>query len=194
MSQLTDLVLHVPWWAAGMLALVGAAMIVTANRRLDKTLQRLGVALVLLAVVLTILHAVFPSDREKLEKRTRQIVAAIDHKDWTALRSLLDTNTALGTASRSLANGRDTIASLTKTASETYGLKSLWVSGVQSQQTDALITVSVDVVSNQDETMDRPVASAAQFDYQQNGDDWVLEKITIIRIQDQTDPNLNLLK
>jgi len=194
MSQLTDLVLHVPWWAAAILALVGAAMAVLGNRRLDKPMQRLGVALVLLAIVLAILHAVFPSQREKLEKRTRQIVAAIDHKDWSALHNLLDTSTALGTASRTLANGRDSIAALTKSASETYGLKSVWISGIVSERTDALITVSVDVVSNQDETLDRPVASSAQFDYQENGDDWVLEKITIIRIQDQRDPNLNLLR
>lgn len=194
MSQLTDLVLHVPWWAAALLALAGAALAVVGNRRLDKTMQRLGVALVLLAVVLAILHAIFPSQREILEKRTRQIVAAIDHKDWSALHNLLETNTALGTASRTLATGRDTITSLTKSASETYGLKSIWISGIQSRRTDTLITVSVDVVSNQDETLDRPVASSAQFDYQENGDDWVLEKITIIRIQDERDPSINLLR
>jgi hypothetical protein len=194
MSQLTDLVLHAPWWVDGALALAGAGMFVSGNRRLDKTLKRLGVALVLAAILLAVLHALFPSARQRAEKRTRQIVHAIDQKDWNALASLLDANTSLGTSSHSWANGRAAIVARTKSASETFGLKSLWISGIQSQQTDTLITVSADVISNQESTLDRPVASGAQLDFQQNGDDWVLEKITILRIQDQTDPNFNLLR
>jgi hypothetical protein len=194
MSQLTDLVLHVSWWVAAMLALAGAGIWYAGNRRLDKTLQRLGIAVFLLAIVLAVLHAIFPSQREQMEKRTRQIVSAIDRKDWNALASLLDPNTALGTASAAIESGRDAIVQRTKTVCESKGVKSLWIAGIQSQQTDTLITVSVDVISNQDATLDRPIASSVQLDFEQDGDRWVLQKITILRIADQSDPSLNLLR
>jgi hypothetical protein len=194
MSQLMDPILHAPWWVAAMLAAAGVAMFVWGDRRLDKALKRVGIALVLVAVVLAILHAMFPSQRERAEKRTRQIVRAIDQKDWNALRSLLDANTTLGTNSHLLASGGEAIVSLTKSATETFGVKSLWISGISSRQTDALITVSAEVISNQDASLDRPVASGAQLDFQQYGDDWILEKITILRVQDQTDPSFNLLR
>jgi hypothetical protein len=194
MSQLMDPILHAPWWVAAMLAAAGVAMFVWGDRRLDKALKRVGIALVLVAVVLAILHAMFPSQRERAEKRTRQIVRAIDQKDWNALRSLLDANTTLGTNSHLLASGGEAIVSLTKSATETFGVKSLWISGISSRQTDALITVSAEVISNQDASLDRPVASGAQLDFQQYGDDWILEKITILRVQDQTDPSFNLMR
>jgi hypothetical protein len=194
MSQLMDPILHAPWWVAAMLAVAGVAMFVWGDRRLDKALKRVGIALVLVAVVLAILHAMFPSQRERAEKRTRQIVRAIDQKDWNALRSLLDANTTLGTNSHLLASGGEAIVSLTKSATETFGVKSLWISGISSRQTDALITVSAEVISNQDASLDRPVASGAQLDFQQYGDDWILEKITILRVQDQTDPSFNLMR
>jgi hypothetical protein len=177
-----------------MLAAAGVAMFVWGDRRLDKALKRVGIALVLLAVVLAILHAIFPSQRERAEKRTRQIVRAIDQKDWNALRSLLDANTTLATTSHLLAGGREAIISMTKNATETFGVKSLWISGLSSRQTDTLITVSAEVISNQEASLDRPVASGAQLDFQQYGDDWILEKITILRVQDQTDPSFNLLR
>jgi len=194
MSQLMDPILHAPWWVSTMLALAGVATFLWGNQRLDKALKRLGIALVLLGVVLAVLHAIFPSQRELAEKRTRQIVRAIDQKDWNALRSLLNTNTNLGTTTHPLASGRDAIVSMTKNATDTFGLKSLWISGISSRQTDTLITVSVEVISNQDASLDRPVASSAQLDFQQDGDDWILEKITILRVQDQTDPSFNLLR
>lgn len=182
MATFSDLLFYAAWWMLAVIAGGGIFALVAGLRRLDKKLQRLGIALILIAGVLGTLRLIFPTDREKLEKRSRQLVQAVDHQDWNALRNLLDQNTVVGFKAHIAAAGRDAIVASIKENCDRYTLKSVSVIGIESEQTETLITVPLVVYSVQDFTQDRPVTSTWQLDYQQSGDQWILEKITLLRI------------
>jgi hypothetical protein len=168
-----------------MLAVVAAGgvfALIAGFRRLDKKLQRLGIALILIAGIVATLRLVFPTDREKMEKRSRQLVQAVDRQDWNALRTLLDPDTVVGFKSHVVGAGRDGIVAAVKENVDRYNVKSVSVIGIESEQTETLITVPLVVYSIQDVTQGRPMTSTWQLDYQQSGDQWILEKITLLRI------------
>jgi hypothetical protein len=182
MVAFSNLLFYAAWWMLAVIAAAGIFALVAGLRRLDKKLQRLGIALILIAGILGTLRLVFPTDREKLEKRSRLLVQAVDHQDWNALRNLLDANTVVGFKAHIAAAGRDAIVASIKQNCDRYSLKSVSVIGIESEQTQTLITVPLVVYSVQDFTQDRPITSTWQLDYQQYGDQWVLEKITLLRI------------
>jgi hypothetical protein len=182
---MTELIFHEPWWLLGVVVVGGIVTLVVGNRRMDKMLQRIGITAALLAVLLGALRFIFPTFRERMEIRTKAIIHAVDSRDWNALSSLLDPTTAVGNRSHVLKAGRNAIVDLTKADTELYNVRSLAVIGMDSAQTDTLITVAVEVYSVQDPTQGRPETSSWQFDYQQNGDEWILEKITLLRLGTQ---------
>jgi hypothetical protein len=182
MSEFRDLLFHASWWMLGVVAGGGVLALIVGLRRLDKKLRRAGIALVVIAGVVGGLRLLFPTDREKLEKRSRQLVETVDRQSWSVLPKLLDADTVVSYKSRTLAAGRDAIVAAVRADWDRYSVKSVHVIGLDSEQTETLITVSLEVYSTQDVTEDRPVLSAWQLDYQQSGDQWVLEKITLLRV------------
>jgi hypothetical protein len=179
---MNELLFHTSWWILGAAALGGIALLLFGNRRTDKSIQRIGIAVVLLALLLGALRFFFPTPRERMEIRTKALIRAVDERDWTSVKSLLDQDTILSNRSHTIAGGRDNIIALAQAACDHAGLKSATVIGIESQQTDTLVTVNVEVYSVQDATQDRPETSSWQMDFQQSGNDWILEKITALRI------------
>jgi len=178
---MSELLFHISWWILAA-AVGGIAAFVVGNRRLDKKMQRIGLAVVVLAAVLGLLRFFFPTPRERMEMRTRAIVRAVDHGDWNALKSLLDADTAVCNRTRLLVAGRDNIVQMTRGNCEHFHVQSVSVLGMESRQTDTDVTVSLEVYSEQDPTLGRPETSSWQMDYEQSGSDWVLDKITLLRI------------
>lgn len=179
---MNEILFHSSWWLLACVAVGGVAVLLFGNRRLDKSLQRLGIFMLLVAGTLGLLRYFFPIPRERMEDRSRAIVRAVDHQDWGALRSLLDPDTAVCTSSRVLKGGRDQIVETTRAAVETFHVKSISILGVTSVQTQTLITVSLEIYSVQEESLDRPVTSSWQMDYEESGDGWILQKITLLRL------------
>jgi hypothetical protein len=183
---MTDLIFHEPWWLLGLVVAGGIITFVIGNRRLDKMLQRIGIAAVLLALILAGLRFFFPTARERMEIRTRALIRAVDSRDWNALNSLLDPTTAVGNRSQVFKAGRDQIVQLTKADTELYNVRSVSIIGMDTTQTQTMITVSIEVYSVQDPTQGRPETSSWQLDYEQSGDEWILEKITLLRLGSQS--------
>jgi hypothetical protein len=188
---MNELLFHSSWWLLGCVALGGIAFFIVGNRRLDKNLQRIGVAIVLVTAVLGLMRFFFPTPRERMEKRSRDIVHAVDHRDWTSLQNLLDKDTAVCNRSGVMAGGRDAIIARTKFAMDQVHVKSVSILGVDSVQNETLITVSLEIFSTQEDTQDRPVTSSWQMEYEQSGDQWILTKITALRIGSDTNQNFS---
>jgi uncharacterized membrane protein YeiB len=179
-------ILHIPWWGAALATFVGIALWVSANRRQDKTLMRVSLAIVGVSLLLGVLGFLFPTDQQKMERRTKQMVKAVDKQDWNTLGSLLDDETALSRSSQPITAGRDQVVGMIRSAYARYGVKSVWTMSTQSIQTQTLITVTIEVVSTQDMTSGQPVTSSWQLDYEQFGDGWTLQKITLIHVGGDT--------
>jgi hypothetical protein len=174
--------LHTPWWIALLIAAAGIAFLISGKKRQDKTLQQVGAALALLGILLGVLGFLFPTDLQKAEQRTRQLVKAVDKDDWNTVKALLDDQTELDSHVGTVAVGRDQIVERGHAAYDRFGVKSAWVLGMQSSQAETTITVTIDCISTQDATQDQGVSSRWQFDYEQVGQDWQLQKITLLGI------------
>jgi len=179
---MNELLFHSSWWLLACVAAGGIAFFVVGNRRLDKNIQRIGISIVLLAALLGMLRFFFPTPRERMENRSRAIVKAVDHSDWGALQKLLNTDTAICNRKEVLGGGSDAIIARTKLAKDVFSIKSISILGIESTQTETVIQVSLEIYSTQEASQDRPVTSSWQMDYEQSGDQWILQKITCLRI------------
>jgi hypothetical protein len=182
---MNELIFHSSYWLLGCVAAGGIAIFIAGNRRLDKNLQRIGIAIFALAAVLGLLRFFFPTPRERMEIRTRAIVKSVEGGNWNKLSSLLDDETAVCNPSRVLYGGKDLIVSTVKSAVEALHIKSITILGIDSVQTETVITVSLEVYSVQDDPTGRPDTSNWQFDYEQSGDQWILQKITVLSVDSE---------
>ncbi|MGA3066698.1 MAG: hypothetical protein ABSF29_07605 [Tepidisphaeraceae bacterium] len=177
-----DYLLHLPWWVAILIAVVGVWLFVVGNRRMDKTLRRVGTAIAIVAVLLGIVGLVYLTPLQKAEARTKALVQDVNQQDWGDLGQRLDDETVVEAVGQTVAVGRGNIVTKFRSAYNRFGVKSVTSMSVQGIQTDTLITVTVTVVSTQDYTQDQPVPSTWELDFQENGQIWELEKISLIRV------------
>ncbi len=206
MSTLQDLLLHMPWWGAVIIVSAAVALFVSGNRRLDKTLQRVAVALFVVGVLLGVVSQLFPTEQQKLEKRTRRLILAIaaqaaledSKRNWAEVRSLLDPNTILGVVPGQremiLAGDREQIIRQANRLCSIYGVHSASIRSLDSNRTETLITVSVDVETVQNRTRNQPIIGSYQLDYSEYGKNWVLEKITLVRLDRRPIDQLDLFR
>ena len=187
---MSELFFHTSWWILAA-AVGGIAALVVGILRGDGRLQKIGIAVLVVATVVGLIRFFFPTARERMEMRTRALVQAVDHRDWNALSSLLDGNTAVCTRSRLIVAGRDRIVKTTRDNCQHFQVHSVWILGMESRRADTDITVSVEVYSEQDPTLGRPQTSSWQLDYEQAGDEWVLANITLLRIGAEGDETQN---
>lgn len=179
---MSELIFHESWWLLAAVAAGGICIFVAGNRRLDKSLQRIGIAALAIALVLGGLRYFFPTARERMEIRTRELVRAVGDQDWNALKSQIDPNTVIGSRNMVYKAGRDAIDAMVQTNVEAFKVRSVSILGMESSQTQTMITISLEVYSIQEPTQDRPETSSWQLDYAESGDQWLLEKITLLRL------------
>jgi hypothetical protein len=188
---MNELLFHSSWWLLACVAAGGIGIFIAGNRRLDKKLQRIGLAVFALAAILGFLRFFFPTPRERMENRSRAIVRSVNDKNWDGLRKLLDPDTALCSPSQVLKGGRDLIVSTAQQAVDVVKLKSVSIIGIDSVQTETVITVSLEIYSVQEDSLDRPVTSSWQMEYEKSGDQWILQKITVLRIGSDSGQDFN---
>src|SRR5688572_31859403 len=86
---MTDYLFDTPYWLLALLAVIGVAILVSANARQDKRLGGIGAAVLALGVVLALVSYFVQTDKEKALSRTRELVTAVEKKDTAALDRLL---------------------------------------------------------------------------------------------------------
>ena len=173
--NLSQLLFDTPWWLPTGIALAGVVLFFYANARREWKLRNAGAGVVLLAVLLAAISYAVDTDIEKVNKRTKQFVTAVNERDWTTFRSLLDTRTSFA-----MYRNADELTSGAEKTSDAIGLKSVTVFSMEPQQTDTLITVYLAVWSTQDFTMLRPIKTNWQFDWQETSEGWVLRTIRLL--------------
>ena len=123
---MTRLLFDAPWWLPTVLAFLGIALFWNGNRRGETKLRNAGLLLLLGAVaVLAVSHFV-DTDIEKAEKQSKQLVYAVEQRDWATLKTILDPNTSLHVLGGiQLYDSRDEIIAAAKKAVDQHGLKNV---------------------------------------------------------------------
>jgi hypothetical protein len=177
-----DLLFDTPLWLLGLLVIVGAALWWSGNNRQDKTLKRVGLAVFLVGVLLGVVSYFVDTDKERAVRQTKQIVSAVERRDWDALGKLLDPRTHV-----MIYNNRDDIVAGARVTADAIGLKSLHIIGSDVEQKDTLINVDIKVLSEQERSFGRPITTSWRFVYQDFGGGWRLDTVEPLR-SDEMNP------
>jgi hypothetical protein len=183
---MTDLLFATPWWLPTAIIVAGIVVFISGNKRQKIGMRNTGAGLLLLAVALMAVSYLVETDREKVTRQTRELVKAVETRDWPKMQSMLDARVSLATVMGPIYANRDLVVQGAKDSVEHYGLKSVMVKSVEAGEGSTDITVSMDVFSVQDATMGQLVPSSWQLDWSQNGKDWVLFRITCLKIGNQS--------
>jgi hypothetical protein len=183
----THLLFETPWWLPTVVVLVGTVLFSTANKRGERKLRNIGLAVAALGIGLALLSYFVDTDQERAVKRTKELVAAFEKRDWVTLRSLLHPRVTLGIANVpvTLYSDRDQIVARAQDAAERYNFHSITITSMDARQDQTLITVSLNLLSIQEQTGGRPITSTWEFDWLQSADGWSLYKIRAIQVANQ---------
>jgi 4-amino-4-deoxy-L-arabinose transferase-like glycosyltransferase len=168
-----DLIFNTPWWLLLLLIGGGGYVWYTGNTRSEKSWKIGGIVLALLGITLAVTSWLVQTDKEYVGNRSRQIVAALDRRDWSALDGLLDPHTSL----EGVYKNRDQIINGAKKTVDTIGLSSMSITSMDVKQTDTVITVDLNILSSQDLTLGRPTITSWRFDWENTGTGWKLVRI-----------------
>ena len=183
----TRLLFETPWWLPTVVVVIGAVVFYTANKRGEARLRRAGVIIAALGVGLALVSYFVDTDRERAVKRTRQLVTSFEDKDWATMRSLLHPKASVGIANVpiTLYNDREQIVARAQDAADRYGFRSVNITSLDARQDQTIITVSLSVISVQEQTGGRPITSTWEFDWLESADGWSLYKIRAIQVGGQ---------
>ena len=190
----TRLLFETPWWLPTVIILVGAVLFYTANQRRESKLRNVGLVIAALGAGLALVSYLVDTDQERAVKRTKQIVASFENKDWATMRSLLHPRVTLGIANvpLNLYTDRDQIVARAQDAADRYGFRSVTITSLNARQDQTIITVSLSLLTTQEYTGGQPIPSTWEFDWLQSAEGWSLYKIRAIRIgnheADQIEP------
>ncbi len=178
---MTETLYDAPFWMPIALIGTGVFALLSGNRRQDAKLRNIGLAVASGGIVLFLLSHFVDTNREKAQKRTRQLVQAVDTQDWSALRALLDAKASMQVVSANVYSNREQIVAAAKIATEQYGLKNIRILSMSSREDGSLITVDLDALSDQGLT-GQAFPTGWQFEWQELSAGWTLMRITCLRI------------
>ncbi len=179
---MSDLLFSTPWWLPTAMIAVGIALFISGNARQRSQIRNGGAGLIALAVVLILVSYFVETAKEKIARESRELVRAVEARDWAKMKSLLDLKSSLGIESMTIYGNRDDVVKGTQSAADQYGLKSVHITSLEADQTQTVITVNLDVLTEQDFSMGRPIPSSWQFEWEKLGENWTLYRITCLRI------------
>jgi hypothetical protein len=168
-----ELLFDTPYWLLGLLGVVGIALWVSGNGRQDKTLQRVGYALLAAGVALFLMSWFVDTDKETVAKRTRQIVTAVEKKDKETLAKLLHPDATL------MGMTKKEIVEAAGKAVDRYHLKNVRTASVDATQPNrAEVIVDLSVTADV-ETMVYTGSVPTSWDlvWAKSGGEWLLRDI-----------------
>jgi hypothetical protein len=161
---------EIPWWLPLGLVLVGLVLFWTGNNRLEQGIKYSGIALAGLGLVTAIVSYCLESDRELVLRQTRQIVQAVETRDWPTVESLMDPDVALLEW-----RGRKQLVAGARMYAERFNLKRAKVASVQTTQTRPTIVLTMRVFADAGEITNYP--TDWELEWEKIGGNWLLTQI-----------------
>lgn len=181
---MSDFLFDTPLWALAGFAIVGIAVFVMGNNRTDAATRNIGIAILGLGALLFALSWFIDTGKEKSVKNSRQLVRAVQDRDWPTVEKLISPRFSakiIGTSNVTYRSKAEMIEAI-KMAVDTFDLKSAKVLSIEGTNNVDFIRVNLDVYSEQGRTMGYPITSSWQFDWQDLQEGWQLSEITALKI------------
>jgi len=174
MITLQNLLFDIPIWLLGMLAIVGIALIVSGNRQQHKGFTRAGMAVLALGVLLMVLSYFIDTDQEKVIKRTRQLVHAVEVRDTATMTALLHPDVTL------YAWKKADIIERSRALADRANLTEARVNSTDAIQPDRdLISVSLSVAAHFKDAFYDNIPTAWDLSWVRTPSGWLLRDIRV---------------
>jgi hypothetical protein len=182
--DMTELLFDTPWWLPVGIAALGVIVFVSGNRRRETRVRAAGGVLVLLAAVLFGVSYYMDTPTERAERQARELVRAVVGRDWRTVTSLLDPRASVAIINGKLPiyTNRDQIIAGATNAAERYDFKTATITSLDARRDDTVITVTVNILSDQGATMGYRLPTEWQLEWQETANGWSLIRITCLRI------------
>ena len=128
MILIKDLLFDTPIWLFVILGLAGVGCLSVGLRSLNPRLRNVGLAFLGITIVLILLNFTFETDKQICQRRTRQIVAAVDRRDVNAIADILDPQARL------YAWNKFQIVSQAKNLADANSLQAVKITAISAQQ------------------------------------------------------------
>ena len=164
-------------WMPLTLFIVGLAVFVFGNARVQSTIRNAGLGILLLTLAWAGVAYFVDTFSEQCVKRTDAIVAAVEEAKWPELAKLIDKNTRLVDM-----RGPEEISALTESAAGMYQLKEI---RILKHEVVFPLPESVDVSIDTYNEGSQNSTTTFTFSYEKRPDGILLRQITPIRINGQ---------
>jgi hypothetical protein len=177
---MADYLFDTPYWLLGVVGVAAIALLVSGNSRQDKRLRSAGMAVFGVAVLLGLLSFFVDTDKEKVNKRTRQLVAAVEKKDKDTVGRLLHPQARLG--------GRDgmdkgQIVERVGTAVDQFNIKGIRITSMDVRAVDEDIEVILSATADMDlQVWSGGVPSDWRLVWEKSGGEWLVREIVPLKV------------
>ena len=170
-----DFVLNAPIGLLVMIALVAGGLLFTGLRSGREAMRNTAFIMLLIAALLLALKWTVPTDEKKVEKTTRELLGAIGSGDWGKAGPLLKHAALFGWQG-------DDLAAQAEFAAKHYNLTSIGINTLEVKREPLVMSVRTSVTTRHEGKEYNSVPSTWVFEYQKRGKDWVLTRLTPIKI------------
>lgn len=179
---MTDCIFSVPWWVVVPLLGTGIGVFVYNDRRLNRQGERIGLAIVVFAVLWGVVSYLVPTDIEKVDTGTRTLAKAVVARNRPAIVALLSPDV------RAVAWDRDAIGDGAVYYAQLTGLTRARVMSLECRRQSSLIVATLDVLSEHAEAQPYTgmLRSTWELEWRKVGDEWLVRTITPIQIGQAT--------
>jgi hypothetical protein len=191
-----DLLFDTPYWILGALAIVGVALFIIGNNKTDAQMRNIGLGVIALAVVMLLVSWFVDTPEEKCLKRTKQLVQAVEKRDWEGFNQLVLPRcrlSILGAPGASFYRSRDEMLAGAKEGTERWDVKTARVYKSEVKNNVDYISVDIDVYSEQTQGYAATLLTSWQLDWQDTNDGWMCQEVIAKRIGSQGGEQLRRL-
>lgn len=180
---MTEMLFNAPWWAPLVLAAIGIVLFVTGNTRQETRVRAVGLAVVLLAILYAGMSYFVATPVEKASAGTRAFVKAVVDGDGPTLQRVLDPMASLTVLNSATPySNADAITAAALQANDQFGITAANILSLSPKRAGTVITVTVDILSEQEGSFGRPISTSWQFEWTSTSEGWLITRITCLRI------------
>jgi hypothetical protein len=186
---MSDLFFDTPYWILGALAIVGVALFVMGNNRTDTQMRNIGLGVVAVGILMFLVSWIVDTSEEKCLKRTRQLVEAVEKRDWDTFNSLVLPRcrlTIMNVPGVSLYRNREEMLEGAKAGVEQYDLKTARIFSSEVRSNPDYIAVDISVFSTQGQGIVQNLRTDWELDWQETENGWMCSEIIAKQIANQS--------
>ena len=180
-----DLIFDAPWWLIVVPVAIGIAMAFFGLRKGDMTLRNVGVAILVIGVGIFIASKAVETDTEKVARQSRELVAAVEKREWPKLSALLEPGAAvtlLGVGE--IYSNREQIVDACRSRADGSGVTALAITSLEpKREGTGQISAEVQIYVTANDGGGRPFPTGWRFVWARAADgQWLIHDIEAIQI------------